>query len=180
MPTVVGSVKAPEGTVEAGSKKKEKKQFRNENVAGLFFHIMSDALGSVAVIVSAVCIRHYNLLIADPICSLAISALIVFSIVSLLRSTIRTLTLRVSADVSRELQTLTSQVLAIPSVTECVNMRLWQFRRNELVLTGKVELDAGGDIHAVQAQLQGVSNTYSIIHRMLELAPGFTLTATED
>lgn len=44
--------------------------------AGVLLHIMADTLGSVGVIISALLMQKYDLMIADPICSMLISLLI--------------------------------------------------------------------------------------------------------
>eukprot|EP00937_MAST-01D_sp_MAST-1D-sp2_P004222 g4222.t1 len=59
----------------------------NHNMHGVFLHIMADALGSLGVIVSSALVSHYKWYIADPICSLFISCLIVISAVPLMRQT---------------------------------------------------------------------------------------------
>lgn len=43
-------------------------------------------MGSVGVIVSSLLVKQFGLLIADPICSLFISTLIVVSVIPLLKS----------------------------------------------------------------------------------------------
>ncbi|KAA0712157.1 Zinc transporter 7 [Triplophysa tibetana] len=43
---------------------------------GVFLHIVADTLGSVGVIISAILMQKYDLMIADPICSMLISILI--------------------------------------------------------------------------------------------------------
>lgn len=45
-------------------------------VAGVLLHIMADTLGSVGVIISALLMQKYELMIADPICSMLIALLI--------------------------------------------------------------------------------------------------------
>lgn len=42
----------------------------------MFLHIVADTLGSVGVIISAILMQKYDLMIADPICSMCISILI--------------------------------------------------------------------------------------------------------
>jgi len=42
----------------------------------VFLHIVADTLGSVGVIISALLMQRYDLMIADPICSMLISLLI--------------------------------------------------------------------------------------------------------
>lgn len=44
--------------------------------AGVLLHIIADTLGSVGVIISALLMQKYDLMIADPICSMLIALLI--------------------------------------------------------------------------------------------------------
>jgi len=53
----------------------------------VYLHILADALGSVACILSAGIIYFYEFYLADPITSLVISLLILFTTVNLLRDT---------------------------------------------------------------------------------------------
>jgi Co/Zn/Cd efflux system component len=62
--------------------------------SGIFLHILADTLGSVAVIISSILIMLYDWRIADPICSLLLSALIGWSTITLLKSSVYTLLLR--------------------------------------------------------------------------------------
>ncbi|RXN20467.1 zinc transporter 7 [Labeo rohita] len=55
---------------------------------GVFLHIVADTLGSVGVIISAILMQKYDLMIADPICSMLIALLIGVSVVPLLRESI--------------------------------------------------------------------------------------------
>lgn len=43
---------------------------------GVLLHIIADTLGSVGVIISALLMQKYELMIADPICSMLIALLI--------------------------------------------------------------------------------------------------------
>ena len=65
----------------------------NENLYGVFLHILADALGSVAVIISSIFIKYFDWYIADPICCFLISFLILLSVVYLIKSTSRLLAL---------------------------------------------------------------------------------------
>ena len=57
------------------------------NSAGIFLHVLADALGSAGVIVSTLMIQFWGWYLADPIASLIISILILLSVVSLVKST---------------------------------------------------------------------------------------------
>ena len=65
----------------------------NDNLYGVFLHILADALGSVAVIISSIFIKYFDWYIADPICCFLISGLILMSVVYLIKSTSRLLAL---------------------------------------------------------------------------------------
>ena len=54
---------------------------------GIFLHVLADALGSVGVVISSILIRAFGWSIADPICSLMISVLILMSVVPLIQDT---------------------------------------------------------------------------------------------
>lgn len=59
---------------------------KNTNMQGIFLHILADTMGSVGVIISSILIEQLGWLIADPICSLFISILIIISVIPLLKS----------------------------------------------------------------------------------------------
>lgn len=71
----------------------------NVNVKGVFLHILADTMGSIGVIVSSVLIKNYDLLVADPICSMVIAALIVVSVAPLLKETSKILLLTVGCNI---------------------------------------------------------------------------------
>lgn len=51
----------------------------NENMYGVFLHVLADCLGSVGVIISSILVKYYGLYVADPICSFIISLMILAS-----------------------------------------------------------------------------------------------------
>lgn len=60
---------------------------RNQLSLGVYLHILADALGSVACIISAGIIYFYEFYLADPITSLIISMLILLTTINLLKDT---------------------------------------------------------------------------------------------
>ena len=60
---------------------------------GVFLHVMADTLGSVGVIISSLLVEQLGWLVADPVCSLFISILILISVVPLLRGSVAMLLL---------------------------------------------------------------------------------------
>ena len=65
----------------------------NVNMQGVFLHVLADTLGSIAVIISSVCIQNFGWYMSDPICCFVIAFLILASVVPLLKDTIKLLML---------------------------------------------------------------------------------------
>ena len=65
-------------------------------------HVLADTLGSVAVIISAICIQCFGFYAADPICCFVISFLILISVLPLLKQTMNFLVLGQDGNVSRK------------------------------------------------------------------------------
>lgn len=55
---------------------------------GVFLHVLADTLGSVGVIISSLLIEQFGWMVADPLCSMMIAALIVLSVIPLMKDTI--------------------------------------------------------------------------------------------
>ncbi|GAB1212177.1 hypothetical protein ATERTT37_001307 [Aspergillus terreus] len=71
----------------------------NENMHGIFLHILADTLGSVAVVISTVLVHYSGWPGYDPIASCLIAILIFASAVPLVSSTAKSLLLTLPADV---------------------------------------------------------------------------------
>ena len=67
---------------------------RNENMHGVYLHILADLLGSVGVILSSLLVKHYHWYRADPFCTLIIAIMILVSVFPLFKSSAQTLLLR--------------------------------------------------------------------------------------
>ena len=59
----------------------------NENMYGVYLHVLADALGSVGVIISTLLIQWYGWYLADPVASIIISGLILASVFPLIAVT---------------------------------------------------------------------------------------------
>ncbi len=60
----------------------------NENMRGVFLHVLADTLGSIGVIISTLLIQFYGLYLADPIVAVFISVLIFLSVIPLVKNVI--------------------------------------------------------------------------------------------
>lgn len=63
----------------------------NENLYAIYIHILADALGSVSVLISSFLIKYYGMNFTDPLCSIFISIMILYSTWPVLKSSSFTL-----------------------------------------------------------------------------------------
>lgn len=95
----------------------------NLNIKGAFLHVVGDALGSVGAIVAGLLIIFTGWLIADPIVSIIISVIIVFSAVSLVRESVNILMEGVPSGI--EVSELQHSLSGIPGVIGVHDIHIW-------------------------------------------------------
>lgn len=110
----------------------------NENMHGIFLHVLADALGSVGVITSSLLIQYKGWFIADPICSFFISVLIFLSVVPLLKSTATSLMLRVPSEAERRFDSILERCKRKQGVVRIGQAHLWRHSKDVVVATANV------------------------------------------
>jgi zinc transporter 5/7 len=97
----------------------------NENMHGIFLHILADTLGSVAVVISTILVHFYGWSGYDPIASCLIAILIFASAVPLVRSTAQSLLLTLPADVEYNLRDTLAGVSTLRGVVGYTVPKFW-------------------------------------------------------
>lgn len=111
----------------------------NANVRAAMLHVMSDALGSVASIIAAVCVLYFDFAAADTLASLAIALLIAVSALRLLKDTSSVLMERVPAHVDlNELETLVRETRGVADLHD---LHAWAISDGFDAITVHVVLD---------------------------------------
>ena len=95
----------------------------NNNLRGVFLHVLADTLGSVGVIVSSILIKTFDWHIADPISSLIISCLILVSVTELLGNTVNVL---MEMDLDNKGKKLAKKIEKITGVEKVTEMHYWK------------------------------------------------------
>jgi cobalt-zinc-cadmium efflux system protein len=119
----------------------------SHNVKGALLHMVGDALGSVAVIVSAVVIELTGWRLIDPLMTIAIALLIMAATWPLMRDVARTL-LQISPR-TVDVQQLRAAILAHDAVTCLEDFHVWELDAGYLVVTAAVHAHAP-DLAAVE------------------------------
>lgn len=97
----------------------------NENMHGIFLHILADTLGSVAVVISTILVHFSGWAGYDPIASCLIAILIFASAIPLVISTAKTLLLTLPADVEYNLRDTLGGVSALRGVVGYSVPKFW-------------------------------------------------------
>ncbi|MER5665108.1 cation diffusion facilitator family transporter [Streptomyces mirabilis] len=106
------------------------------NVRGAFLEVVADALGSVAVIISAVVIMTTGWQAADPIASILISIMIVPRTWKLLHETLDVLL--ESAPKNVDMAEVRAHILALPGVEDVHDLHAWTITSGMPVLSAHV------------------------------------------
>ena len=96
-----------------------------ENMQGIYLHIMADALGSVAVVISTLLVRYTGWNGFDPLASCIIAVLIFASAVPLVVSTAQKLLLSLDYDIEYDLRDILAGVSAIRGVVGYTVPKFW-------------------------------------------------------
>jgi cobalt-zinc-cadmium efflux system protein len=145
------------------------------NVRGAFLEVAADALGSLAVIVSAVVILLTGWRAADPIASLIIGVMIVPRTVKLLRETLDVLLEAAPKNV--DMAEVRAHILALPGVEDVHDLHAWTITSGMPVLSAHVvvdsdTLDAIGNEKMLH-ELQGcIGDHFDVEHCTFQLEPG--------
>jgi cobalt-zinc-cadmium efflux system protein len=145
------------------------------NVRGAFLEVMADALGSVAVIVSALVIMATGWRYADPVASLAIGAMIIPRTFKLLREALDVLLEAAPKDV--DIGAVRAHILGLPGVEDLHDLHLWTITSGMPVLSAHVVvskdvLDTIGHEQLLH-DLQGcLGDHFAVEHCTFQLEPG--------
>lgn len=127
---------------------------------GVLLHIISDTLGSVGVIISSFLVHQYDLMVADPICSLFIAVLTFVSTISLLKKSAAILMQRTPRALDTRLQLCYQKLQGVPDVIEFAEPRFWSLTNTHVVGTLRVRIqprandtDILAAVHAIFKQV---------------------------
>lgn len=142
--------------IELPSRREEKQKPHrhiDHNMEGIFLHVLADTMGSVGVVISTLLIKYKGWLVADPICSIFISVLIVASVISLLRNSAEVLLQRVPRAHEHDLKEALNNIVKINGVRGIQNLHVWSFTNTEVVGTLHLHVSTEADKASAKAQV---------------------------
>ncbi len=106
------------------------------NVRGAYLHVISDLLGSVAVILAALAVRYRGWMIADPVASIVMTALIVRGAWQLVRESVDVLLEAVPPHIS--LDAVRAAITAVRGVSSVHDLHVWTVTSGMVAMSAHV------------------------------------------
>ena len=137
------------------------------NIEGAYLHMAADAAVSLGVVVSAALIIWTGWLWLDPVTSLVICAVILWSTTSLLRGSIDMS--MAAAPKGTDLAAIRAFLLARPGVSGIHDLHVWPISTTETALTCHLVMPAGTVDTFLMETAQLLKTTYRIGHTTLQV-----------
>lgn len=139
----------------------------NLNIRGALMHMVSDALGSVGAMLSAVFL-WYGVSAADPVVSLVIAALVLYGAVGLLRDAARVLLQFAPPGVSEE--TVRAALLQTEGMADVHDLHVWTLDGQTAVLSAHLVASPGVSARALRERAERVlTERFRIAHTTLQV-----------
>jgi cobalt-zinc-cadmium efflux system protein len=140
------------------------------NLRGAWLHLLSDALGSAAAIAGGLAIWAFGWLIADPLASLAIAALVVRSAWSLLRETVAVLMEGAPGHI--DVDRVRESIRGLRGVASVHDLHIWTITSGMVALSCHVCSDESEPparlLRAIQQRLR---EEFGIAHSTVQVEP---------
>ncbi|HIG25217.1 MAG TPA: cation transporter [Acidimicrobiia bacterium] len=139
------------------------------NVAGAALHLLSDAAGSLGVVIAGVAIMVWDARWVDPAVSYLIAALVLWSGVGLVRRTIHILLEGTPQDI--DLDRINEVMIGHPQVSDVHHLHIWSVDSTTAALSAHVVVaaDTLHDAQEISAELEGELQQIGISHATLAL-----------
>jgi cobalt-zinc-cadmium efflux system protein len=140
----------------------------NLNLRGAFLHVISDAIGSVGAIVAGAIMLTTGWYVADPLISVFIGLLILYSSWSLVKDSLSVLMQAVPKGI--RLEEVRQTIEAVDGVSKVHDLHVWAVTSDIFTLSAHAVVENGGDFHQV---LNGIEDTlkerFNIEHTTIQL-----------
>lgn len=140
----------------------------NLNMRGAFLHVMSDALGSVGAIIAGVLIWQKGWVLADPLISIAMCLLIIYSSWQLIRESVNILLEGTPSHIN--IRAVVEAMHAVQGVSDVHDLHVWTISSGMEALSAHVTLQADAShretLDALQEQLR---SGFNISHLTIQI-----------
>ena len=142
----------------------------NLNIRGAWLHVMSDALGSIGAIFAGAAIYTMGWYWADPVASLLIGLLVIYSSWSLLREAVDVLMEAAPAHI--DVAKVRAAIAELPGVQAVHDLHVWTITSGMVSLSGHVVAKEGSDTGSLLQQIcDRLHQRFGIDHSTIQIEP---------
>jgi cobalt-zinc-cadmium efflux system protein len=140
------------------------------NARAAFLHVMGDLLGSIGTLIAAALMAIFGWRLADPLASVFIGIVIVYSSVRLVLESVHVLMEGTPAHLDPE--QIRRSLRALPGVADVHDLHLWSLGGNAPLLTAHLMVDLSVHAHEVlRTATAELTARYGIAHVTLQIEP---------
>lgn len=140
----------------------------NLNLRGAFVHVISDALGSVGAIGAGMIMLATGWYIADPLISILIGLLILYSSWSLVKESLSVLMQAVPKGI--KIEEVRATIEDVPGVSKVHDLHVWAVTSDLFTLSAHAVVENGGNFHEVLNNIEDtLKQRFNIEHVTIQL-----------
>lgn len=141
----------------------------NLNVKGAFLHVVGDLLGSVGAIIAGVLVYGWHLYIADPIVSVIIALLVLYSSIRLTNSAVHIL--MEAAPKHIDIKDLKDQISKVEGVQNIHDLHIWNISSSSISLSVHVVAELN-DYNKILCGINTIlKDKFDIEHSTIQIEP---------
>ncbi len=138
------------------------------NVKGAFLHVMGDLAGSVGAVLAAGIVMLTGWTIADPLVSMFIGALIIYSSYGLLKETLHIL--MEGSPRGFDSEEILNKIRSVKGVKDIHDFHIWSLTTGVVLLTAHVETDKCGGGMIILAEITSMlQKDYGLSHSTIQI-----------
>jgi cobalt-zinc-cadmium efflux system protein len=141
------------------------------NLHGAWLHVLTDALGSVGAVTAGVCAWKLGWLVADPVASILIALLVVFSAWTLLRQAVDVLMEGTPRGI--DVDDVRRTILSVAGVCEVHDLHVWTITSGMVALSAHVGVPESGSREGLLVEIREVlERRFGIDHATIQVETG--------
>jgi cobalt-zinc-cadmium efflux system protein len=138
------------------------------NIKSAWLHLLFDALGSIAALVSGIFIYFYGWTLADPIASIAIALMVLYSSVYLIAQTVEVLMENTPAHI--DAIAVAHAIAKVPQALSVHDLHIWSIRPGQETLSAHVIITKDADFDEIQKSIHDLlADRFGINHVTIQL-----------
>jgi cobalt-zinc-cadmium efflux system protein len=143
---------------------------RSLNLKGAFLHVTADALGSLGVLIAALLIKTTGSLIWDPIVSLGVCVLILWSSARLIRDSFHIFMEGAPGDL--DVAVVEKALAEVPGVVSLHDLHIWTITSEFVSLSAHLKVRAGAEAKDVLRRAhEAISSRFKVLHSTFQIEP---------